>query len=119
MAACSVMPVNSVFLIKIDCGSEVSYCFIVLQEPIPDKTTTIVSWCILWIKLNDSIEILKSKFKPIPAYLLSYCTQVVYCLHIILLELNCSQVIFFSLSQMICLIPTESSIIVCLKVILV
>ena len=49
MTTGTVMPINGVFLIKINSGSKVCNSFIILKEAIPDKPTAVISRCVLGI----------------------------------------------------------------------
>ena len=106
------MPVDCIFLVKIDGRGEVCDGFVVLKEAIPDQPTTVIRWSILGVKLDDSIEIFQSLFKAITANFLSYCAQVMDRLHIIRLQLDGLEVVLLRLRQVIGLIPAEGSVVV-------
>ena len=112
MTTGTIMPVDCILLVKIDGRGEVCDGFVVLKEAIPDQPTTVISWRILGVKLDDSIEIFQSLFKAITANFLSYSAQVMDRLHIIRLQLDGLEVVLLSLRQVIGLIPAEGSVVV-------
>ena len=83
MAACSIMPIDSILLIKLDGWSEVSYSLVIVEETIPDEAPAVISWSILWIKLDYFVEICESELKSIATNFLPDRAQVMYCLDII------------------------------------
>ena len=85
MTTGSIMPVDCILLVKIDSRREICNGLIVLKEAIPYKPATVISWCVLGIKLDYTIEVFQSLFKAITANFLSNSTKMMYRLHIILL----------------------------------
>ena len=83
MATSSIMPIDSIFLIKLNSWGEVGYSLVIVEEAIPDEAPTVISWCILWIQLDHFVEICEGKLKSITTNLLPDRAQMMYCLNII------------------------------------
>ena len=83
MAACPIMPIDSILLVKLNGWSEVGYSLIIIEETIPDKAPAVISRSILWIKFDYFIEICESELKSIATNFLPDRAQVMYCLDII------------------------------------
>lgn len=116
MATSAIVPIDGILLVKLDCCCEISDSLIVFQEPVPDETTTVVSWCVFRVKLDDLVEVLECKVQAITTNFFPHCAQMMDSLYICRLELNGLQVVCFCLGKMISLIPAEGSIVVCFKV---
>ena len=61
MTACSVMPIYCILLIKFNSCCKVSDRLVVLEESVPNETSSVIRRGILWIKLNDSVKVLKGE----------------------------------------------------------
>ena len=53
----SIVPVNSICIIKFDSFCKIVYRFFEIKESIPNKTATIIGRCILFIKLKNLIKV--------------------------------------------------------------
>ena len=52
-----IMPINCIFLVEIDCGCEVLYCFLIFKESIPDQASPVKSGGIFGVKLNYFVKV--------------------------------------------------------------
>ena len=83
MAACPIMPIDCILLIKLNSWCEVGYSLVIIEETIPDEAPAVISWSILWIKFDYFVEICESELKSITTNFLPDRAQVMYCLNII------------------------------------
>ena len=119
MAACAVVPVDSILLVEVDGRCEVSNGLIEFEEPVPHETSAIVCWGIVSVKLDYLIEVLKCKLKALSAYLFSHCAKVVHSLDVPRLKTDRSEVIALSLLEFASLVPAEGTVVVGLEMLLI
>jgi len=119
VATRTIMPIDGIFLIKVDCGSEICNGLIILEEAVPDETTAVVRRRVLWIQFNDFVEVFEGLFEAVAANFLPHRAQMVNCLHIIWLQMDGLEVVLLRFGQMICFIPAKRPIIIRLEVILI
>ena len=87
VAAGTVVPVNCILLVKLDCCCEVIDGVFEFQEPVPDESSAVVRRRIFRVKLDDLVEVLEAQLESVPTYLLSNCAKMVHGLYIARLEL--------------------------------
>ena len=119
MAACAIVPVDSVLLVQVDSSREVSNSLIELEEPVPHQTSTVVRRSVVCIQCDDLVEVFKCKLEAISADLLPYSAEVVHGLDVPRLKSNRSEVVILSFLQLPSLVPAEGSVIVGLEVLLI
>ena len=72
------MPIDSVLWVEVDSCGEVRDGFVKLEEPVPDKTSTIISRCVAALQSNDLVEVF-STYRLVKVWVWGKLTKVRPC----------------------------------------
>jgi hypothetical protein len=76
---------------------EVAEGFLEVEEPVPDEAPAVVGWRVVWVLIDNAIEVFKCLLQLVSSNFLSDCSEMVNGRDVLRLELYCLAVVLFSL----------------------
>jgi hypothetical protein len=109
------MKVNWIVWINLYRLCKVLDSFIKFVKTIPNKSSTVVGWCILWVYLYHHVKVFQRFIELFSSYLFSYGSKMMQRRDVVRLKSHSSLIVSLRLIKLSKLVPTKSSIVICLE----